>query len=180
MMEQQQPQSFMQSVLSPNPASTMYASTVPAYQDQIQPSLQQHQQQQLQIPNGSGANVLAGSKRPYEDVIGDVNGHGQQHYQRQPPALNLDIPGRSTETPSRDDSHPRDGDSSTASPAGASDQYPKKKQKRNKPTLSCFECVERKTKACLSFISTPGMLLPSASITAHAAVKHDPSLPLLS
>jgi hypothetical protein len=23
---------------------------------------------------------------------------------------------------------------------------PKKKQKRNKPTLSCFECVERKTK----------------------------------
>ena len=31
-------------------------------------------------------------------------------------------------------------DGSTAVP-------PKKKQKRNKPTLSCEECVERKTKA---------------------------------
>ena len=25
----------------------------------------------------------------------------------------------------------------------------KKKQKRNKPTLSCVECVERKTKVCV-------------------------------
>ncbi|KAF2817200.1 uncharacterized protein BDZ99DRAFT_456959 [Mytilinidion resinicola] len=25
---------------------------------------------------------------------------------------------------------------------------PRKKQKRNKPTLSCLECVERKTKVC--------------------------------
>lgn len=25
-------------------------------------------------------------------------------------------------------------------------EHPKKKQKRNKPTLSCHECVERKTK----------------------------------
>ena len=38
-----------------------------------------------------------------------------------------------------------DQDSSTASPAATEDQ-PRKKQKRNKPTLSCFECVERKTK----------------------------------
>jgi hypothetical protein len=28
----------------------------------------------------------------------------------------------------------------------ASDERPTKKQKRNKPTLSCEECVERKTK----------------------------------
>jgi hypothetical protein len=28
---------------------------------------------------------------------------------------------------------------------------PRKKQKRNKPTLSCEECVERKTKVGLSF-----------------------------
>ncbi|KAK3318328.1 hypothetical protein B0H66DRAFT_532840 [Apodospora peruviana] len=34
-------------------------------------------------------------------------------------------------------------DSSTASPTT---EPHKKKQKRNKPTLSCFECVERKTK----------------------------------
>jgi hypothetical protein len=30
------------------------------------------------------------------------------------------------------------------------DQPAKKKQKRNKPTLSCEECVERKTKVCTS------------------------------
>jgi hypothetical protein len=29
---------------------------------------------------------------------------------------------------------------------GFTDEPPKKKQKRNKPTLSCEECVERKTK----------------------------------
>lgn len=49
-------------------------------------------------------------------------------------------PGLGT-SPDDDD----DRDSSTASPAATSDQ-PRKKQKRNKPTLSCFECVERKTK----------------------------------
>lgn len=34
---------------------------------------------------------------------------------------------------------------SSASPGGQQ-QPPRKKQKRNKPTLSCEECVERKTK----------------------------------
>lgn len=38
-------------------------------------------------------------------------------------------------------------DSSTASPTT---EPHKKKQKRNKPTLSCFECVERKTKVCIA------------------------------
>lgn len=33
-----------------------------------------------------------------------------------------------------------------ASNLGTSEPPPKKKQKRNKPTLSCKECVERKTK----------------------------------
>ncbi|KAF9874804.1 zn 2cys6 transcription factor [Colletotrichum karsti] len=39
-------------------------------------------------------------------------------------------------------------DGNSASPDGQqnSDEPPKKKQKRNKPTLSCHECVERKTK----------------------------------
>jgi hypothetical protein len=32
---------------------------------------------------------------------------------------------------------------------GSVQEPPKKKQKRNKPTLSCFECVERKTKVSL-------------------------------
>jgi hypothetical protein len=43
-----------------------------------------------------------------------------------------------------------DRDGSTASPT-TDGQPQKKKQKRNKPTLSCFECVERKTKAGLAF-----------------------------
>jgi hypothetical protein len=30
---------------------------------------------------------------------------------------------------------------------------PKKKQKRNKPTLSCEECVERKTKVSYGFVA---------------------------
>lgn len=34
-------------------------------------------------------------------------------------------------------------------PEDAADEPQRKKQKRNKPTLSCFECVERKTKVCL-------------------------------
>lgn len=49
---------------------------------------------------------------------------------------------------------PEDRDSSTASPTAAADQ-PRKKQKRNKPTLSCFECVERKTKVCAFFGHLP-------------------------
>ena len=32
---------------------------------------------------------------------------------------------------------------------------PKKKQKRNKPTLSCSECVDRKTKVSLTLHSRP-------------------------
>jgi hypothetical protein len=30
--------------------------------------------------------------------------------------------------------------------SGSESGRPKKKQKRNKPTLSCFDCVDRKTK----------------------------------
>lgn len=36
----------------------------------------------------------------------------------------------------------------------------KKRQKRNKPTLSCFECVERKTKVGRPFILLPDVLWP--------------------
>ncbi|CAJ2512150.1 Uu.00g051650.m01.CDS01 [Anthostomella pinea] len=58
-------------------------------------------------------------------------------------------------------SEPDDGASSAGSSVTADASYSgpaKKKQKRNKPTLSCHECVERKTKASAvpfhSFIST--------------------------
>ncbi len=55
---------------------------------------------------------------------------------------------------------PDDRDSSTASPT-ASTGPARKKQKRNKPTLSCFECVERKTKVCLcSFLLTNPRIAP--------------------
>lgn len=40
------------------------------------------------------------------------------------------------------------GLSDTASPTG--NDSLRKKQKRNKPTLSCYECVERKTKVSIS------------------------------
>lgn len=47
-------------------------------------------------------------------------------------------------------SEPDDGDASSGSSVTAAPSFAepaKKKQKRNKPTLSCYECVERKTKA---------------------------------
>ncbi|TGJ84932.1 hypothetical protein E0Z10_g3817 [Xylaria hypoxylon] len=49
-------------------------------------------------------------------------------------------------------SEPDDGAStgSSAAAAPSSDQPLKRKQKRNKPTLSCHECVERKTKSELT------------------------------
>lgn len=51
-------------------------------------------------------------------------------------------------------SEPDDGASTGSSVANgpASTEPLKKKQKRNKPTLSCYECVERKTKVCFIFL----------------------------
>ena len=69
---------------------------------------------------------LWGSGSPAKPAGPDRNGHGPS-------------PGLGTS--------PEDRDSSTASPT-ASASHSRKKQKRNKPTLSCFECVERKTKVC--------------------------------
>jgi hypothetical protein len=61
-------------------------------------------------------------------------------------------------------------DPSTTSATGTQgDAPPRKKQKRNKPTLSCEECVERKTK--VSCIAPAQRQLkattePKASVTA--------------
>jgi hypothetical protein len=120
---------FMQSALMPN-TSTIYASTLPSF-----PASSQQQQQS----NGSINVIAGGTKRDYDD---DGGGHVNGHSFQRPRQLNG--AGRQDETPTRDESHARD--SSTASPGG---EPQKKKQKRNKPTLSCFECVERKTKARL-------------------------------
>lgn len=79
-------------------------------------------------------------------------------------------------------------DGNSASPdeqLNASDEPPKKKQKRNKPTLSCHECVERKTKVCAHWLfaslliqrvhdsSLPRCLASRASLLALAS----PTLP---
>jgi hypothetical protein len=48
------------------------------------------------------------------------------------------------------------------SPGGESGSA-RKKQKRNKPTLSCFECVERKTKASDDELDRPRTQCPTVS-----------------
>ena len=95
---------------------------------------------------------VAGVKREPTDDLQGVNGHLHHH---NGPLAGL---GSATSTsrwsvsgrPSVSESV--EGDSSATSPtstttAGGGPQ--RKKQKRNKPTLSCFECVERKTKVSL-------------------------------
>jgi hypothetical protein len=61
-------------------------------------------------------------------------------------------------------------DASTTSATGTThgDAPPRKKQKRNKPTLSCEECVERKTKvSALAWRSgSPSMTEDGGSVTA--------------
>ncbi|KAM7195643.1 hypothetical protein V8F20_007387 [Naviculisporaceae sp. PSN 640] len=58
-------------------------------------------------------------------------------------------------------------DSSTASPTTTSTEPQRKKQKRNKPTLSCFECVERKTKASPRILILFSLLLCSPRNDSH-------------
>ncbi|KAK3398702.1 fungal-specific transcription factor domain-containing protein [Sordaria brevicollis] len=108
---------------------------------------------------GFNSNIAAGVKRePTDDTQGVNNGdynnsNGHHVHNAQPSTGGL---GGNTTTPRWSVSGPSEsveGDnSSAASPTstttggggGAGPQ--RKKQKRNKPTLSCFECVERKTK----------------------------------
>jgi hypothetical protein len=59
-------------------------------------------------------------------------------------------------------------DPSTTSATGTQgDAPPRKKQKRNKPTLSCEECVERKTKvSCIALAPMQLKTEPEASVIA--------------
>jgi hypothetical protein len=133
----------MDPVLPPSsaPNNNVYASAPPPNISSQQSAVQQL----LNRPGfpGVAVNGVAGVKRPY---VGDENTVGNDHTYRAPVSTGGVAP-KLEETPSRDVSDVRD--SSTASPSG---QPNRKKQKRNKPTLSCFECVERKTKACLSVL----------------------------
>jgi hypothetical protein len=64
-------------------------------------------------------------------------------------AAPLSTPGPASDlapSPSTDRTHGRDHDDSQEEVNDSGDTPRKKKQKRNKPTLSCHECVERKTK----------------------------------
>lgn len=64
-----------------------------------------------------------------------------------PASISHRLPSASASSTSR---HPtgdyQDAEDPDASTTLDGDEPPKKKQKRNKPTLSCHECVERKTK----------------------------------
>ena len=133
-------------------ASTIYVSPEAAAS---QHQLRQQQHTIVHADSGGSAPLRRGPKRAARAEIGvaadespalwgsasstpvnadrtGINGHG--------PSPGLGV--------SPDD----DRDSSSASPsATATTDQPRKKQKRNKPTLSCFECVERKTKVCRFF-----------------------------
>lgn len=81
-------------------------------------------------PPGMGLGIIGSS-------AGSSSGFGRLHHQR---SHSGDYENSSITVGDQDDS-------STASPTTTSTEPQRKKQKRNKPTLSCYECVERKTKA---------------------------------
>lgn len=95
-------------------------------------------------PAAEGGSDVIGTKSPHGLGLG-INGSsaspqsgvGRIQHQR---SHSGDFENSSITVGDRDDS-------STASPTTTSTEPQRKKQKRNKPTLSCFECVERKTKA---------------------------------
>lgn len=102
--------------------------------------------------NSSSSSIhVAGVKREPTDDLQGVNGDysSNGHHHNGPLA---GLGGTTSRWSVSGPSESVEGDSSTASPTstitgGGGPQ--RKKQKRNKPTLSCFECVERKTKVSL-------------------------------
>lgn len=90
---------------------------------------------------------LLSPNNPFQDVF--TQEHSPPFADFDPPTMSSpDRRGSKTAalpvTPPTDDSPDAAGTASQ----DASDQQGKKKAKRNKPTLSCLECVERKTKVC--------------------------------
>lgn len=126
-----------QQLLSPTSSSSVYNTNNPAASAPSNyPAVQHMLNGPSTFSNGGGV------KRAYEGE----GGGGVEDYNNYRPLTNVNVNGqRADETSSRDVSQARD--SSTASPGGPN----RKKQKRNKPTLSCYECVERKTKARTGF-----------------------------
>lgn len=107
------------------------------------------------------------------------------------PKRELGSPGVKRESGARDDSD-QTADRSSIATRRSSTAYPdvgndesklddaggepqRKKQKRNKPTLSCFECVERKTKVGL--LSPCSFLSISTACDERSAASFSPHLP---
>jgi hypothetical protein len=131
----------------PNPssaaASTIYVSPAaagPAHHHQLRHS---HALPQLSVGD---APLRRGPKRAARGEVGVAE--ESSALWSQGAAAKPDGAGRDGPSPGLGTS-PDNRDSSTASPTGT--EQPRKKQKRNKPTLSCFECVERKTKVSVHF-----------------------------
>jgi hypothetical protein len=127
-------------------ASTIYVSPEATPQHQLR-----QQQHTLVHSDGGGAPLRRGPKRAARGEIGVADESPAIWGSASSTPVNTDRAGTNGHGPSPglgvspDD----DRDSSSASPsATATTDQPRKKQKRNKPTLSCFECVERKTKVC--------------------------------
>lgn len=88
-------------------------------------------------------------------------------YQSEPPSAATDYTERSLTA------YPESRDNGVKSEDADGDgELLKKKQKRNKPTLSCFECVERKTKVGFSFLSLSlkTSLFASSHVPSRASV----------
>jgi hypothetical protein len=138
-------------------ASTIYVSPEAAAS---QHQLRQQQHTVVHSDSGGSAPLRRGPKRAARAEIGVAADESPAIWgSASSTPVNADRAGANGHGPSPglgvspDD----DRDSSSASPsATATTDQPRKKQKRNKPTLSCFECVERKTKVCGCFFSLSG------------------------
>ncbi|KAH6856783.1 fungal-specific transcription factor domain-containing protein [Chaetomium sp. MPI-CAGE-AT-0009] len=124
-------------------ASTIYVSPEVASQPQLR------QPHTLAHSEAGGAPLRRGPKRAARGEIGVADESPAIWGSASSTPVNADRAGTNGHGPSPglgvspDD----DRESSSTSPSGtATTDQPRKKQKRNKPTLSCFECVERKTK----------------------------------
>ncbi|KAK2012902.1 fungal-specific transcription factor domain-containing protein [Colletotrichum eremochloae] len=125
--QQQQQQQQQQRTFTPTSASTLYAS--PASENgRLPPPPLSHPHNgtsHLSMTAASGAAAAVFKAEPSPS-----------------PSSSMATPSR----PSNGSKRAGSVDGNSASPDPANPNEPRKKQRRNKPTLSCAECVERKTK----------------------------------
>lgn len=105
-------------------------------------------------PSPAESGTIYASSTGVHNGNGNSNGAGTSYRRRRRSTLvdaedSIAVRGDGYSNGAGDVKHARsasaeDDDSDGASPTTA--EHQRKKQKRNKPTLSCFECVGRKTK----------------------------------